>query len=335
MTKVLIIANPVAGRNTNAKPWLELEEELLQTGVAVTIRKTSQKYDATLIAASEGSAYDFVCACGGDGTLSEVASGLMLLTERPYLAFLPTGSTCDVAKSFNLPSEPHLAAETMLFGPSFAIDIGLISGSEVFIRSDLPDGSAPDEVNRLPRYFTYVSSFGVFSETSYATPRNLKKALGYFAYVLSGIKSLSTIESLRVKVTRDGRSTVESLIFGAVANSSSIGGVLEINGARFDDGKFELLLVRTPDSIMQIGPMLNNLINNHNDPLIIRELVTDCQFEFLDDLNSMTVDGEYGGTRQNWHFTNQPRSIKLKVPELPHLPTHVDTVDGARPRHLD
>ncbi|MDD4323717.1 MAG: YegS/Rv2252/BmrU family lipid kinase, partial [Eubacteriales bacterium] len=288
MTKVLIIANPVAGRNTNSRPWLELEQELLQLGIDVTLRVTSQIYDATLIAVAEGSAHDFVCACGGDGTLSEVASGLMYLEKRPFLSFLPMGTTCDVANSFNLPSEPHLAAEIMLYGLSFAIDIGSISGSEAFIRQDLPQGVAPKEIDRLPHHFTYVSSFGAFSETSYSTSRNLKNALGHFAYVLNGLTSLSTIESLNVRITRDGRTSEESLIFGAVANSSSIGGVLEIHGARFDDGKFELLLIRTPENIMQVGPMLNNLINHHSDPLIIRELVSECEFEFLDDMNSMT-----------------------------------------------
>lgn len=333
MTKVLIIANPVAGRNTTSKPWLELEQELSPLGIDVTIRETAQSYDATLIAAAEGSSYDLVCACGGDGTFSEVASGLMHLEDRPFLAFLPIGTTCDVAKSFDLPSEPHLVAETMLYGPSFAIDIGAINGSEVHIRQDLPEGVAPADADRLPHHFTYVSSFGAFSETSYATSRNLKKSLGYFAYVLSGIKSLSTIESLRVRITRGDRLTEESLIFGAVANSSSIGGVLEIDGARFDDGKFELLLVRTPENIIQIGPMINNLINNNSDPLIIRELVSDCEFEFLDEMNSMTVDGEYGGTRKSWSFLNKPRSINLKVPELPHPPSHVDTVKDARPKY--
>ena len=180
-----------------------------------------------------------------------------------------------------------------------------------------------------------MSSFGAFSETSYATSHNLKKSLGYFAYVLSGIKSLSSIESLRVRITRDSRVSEESLIFGAVANSSSIGGVLEIDGARFDDGKFELLLVRTPENILQIAPMLKNLLSNNSDPLIIRELVSDCEFDFLDDMNSLTVDGEYGGTRRNWHFLNKPRSIKLKVPELPHPPSHVDTVKDARAEDKD
>ncbi len=333
MSKALIIANPVAGRSTSSKPWLELKQELLDLGVEVNLRLTSQIFDATLIAAAEGSAYDYVCACGGDGTLSEVSSGLMHLKQRPFLAFLPVGSTCDVAKTFNLPSEPHLVAETMLYGPSFAIDIGAISGSEVCIRQDLPAGVAPPEIDRLPHHFTYVSSFGAFSETSYATSRNLKKALGYFAYVLSGIKSLSTIESLNVRITRDGRVSEETLIFGAVANSSSIGGVLEIDGARFDDGKFELLMVRTPENIIQVGPMLNNLINNKSDPLIVKELISDCEFEFLDDKNSMTVDGEYGGTRQSWHFINHPRAIYLKVAELPHPPSHADTIKGIKPKY--
>ncbi len=335
MTKLLMIANPVAGRHPTARPWLELEQELVKHGVDVTIRETTQSFDATLIAAAEGSEYDFVCACGGDGTLSKVVSGLMRLEERPLLAFLPIGTTCDMAKSFDLPSEPHLVAETILYGPSFAIDIGAISGSEVFIRQDLPAGVAPAEADRLPHHFTYVSSFGAFSETSYATSHNLKKSLGYFAYVLSGIKSLSSIESLRVRITRDSRVSEESLIFGAVANSSSIGGVLEIDGARFDDGKFELLLVRTPENILQIAPMLKNLLSNNSDPLIIRELVSDCEFDFLDDMNSLTVDGEYGGTRRNWHFLNKPRSIKLKVPELPHPPSHVDTVKDARAEDKD
>ena len=67
------------------------------------------------------------------------------------------------------------------------------------------------------RYFSYVASFGAFTRSSYATPQNVKNALGHTAYVLSGITELSQIRNEHVKM-EDRRADGEGdFLFGASA----------------------------------------------------------------------------------------------------------------------
>lgn len=329
--KVLVIANPNAGRQSKEEPWTDLCRRLRDVGTDVCLMETTKPHDATDYAIRIGSDYDIVCACGGDGTLSEVVGGLMTLTRPPYLAFLPIGSTCDVANTFGLSADPRKASETILYGPAFSVDIGKIEGSEAALRTDLSSDIVPDDPSLLPDHFTYVASFGAFTETSYATPRSLKKTLGHLAYMLEGLRSLSSIRPYSATTLLDGTDRLDDeLVFGSVINSSSIGGMLSLEGARFDDGRFEILLVRKPGSLLEIPRLLTNLLGNKDDPLIIRRTAADITFEFTQAV-SFTVDGEYGGTRVRWDIRNQARALRLKVPELPHPPSHRSSVKDPRP----
>ncbi len=106
------------------------------------------------------------------------------------------------------------------------------------------------------RYFSYVASFGVFTRTSYTTPQNVKNALGHAAYVLGSIQELSQLRSHQVRFELpDGKVIEDSFLFGAISNSTSVGGILTLAEEHVDmsDGKFELLLVRAPKDLMELA----------------------------------------------------------------------------------
>ena len=53
------------------------------------------------------------------------------------------------------------------------------------------------------RYFSYVASFGAFTKASYSAPQEVKNALGHFAYILEGIKSLDSLRPYHCRITAD------------------------------------------------------------------------------------------------------------------------------------
>ncbi len=312
----LVIVNPTAGRHGAIDSADDLIQEFLCGGVRSRKRKTSGISDARDIAFNEAAGYDLVVACGGDGTLSEVVAGLMRLESPPPVGFLPVGSTCDVARTFNLSSNPRQAAREMLHGISFAIDVGQVSGSKPILRSDLPDGVVPARGDQLPDFFTYITSFGAFTETSYATRRDLKKMLGHFAYVLTGIQSVKDIAPMDVRVKIDGVDYSGTYIFGGVVNSISVGGMIRLDDVMFDDGFFEVILVKPPRNVGQIAKLLSRILQRKRTSSIIRKKAREVILTFKEPV-SFTVDGEYGGTRTTWRIYNIPSAIKLRVNQPP------------------
>jgi len=86
----------------------------------------------------------------------------------------------------------------------------------------------PEHEEQLPDYFTYIASFGAFTETSYATRRTLKKRFGHLAYVWTGLQSVKDIAPMEVNVTIDGADYSGSYIFGGIINSFSVGGMIRL-----------------------------------------------------------------------------------------------------------
>ena len=103
----------------------------------------------------------FVCS-GGDGTLNSVISGIMRLEKRPEIGYLPAGSTNDFARSLKIPANLTKAAQDVVSGKSYGVDIGKFG----------------DE-----RYFVYIAAFGAFTEVSYSTPQDIKNVLGAIRHI--------------------------------------------------------------------------------------------------------------------------------------------------------
>ena len=79
------------------------------------------------------------------------------------------------------------------------------------------------------KYFCYTASFGAFTQASYTTPQNVKNVLGHAAYVLEGIKDIPSIRPLPVRLKANGETYEGQYVFGAVCNSTSLGGMLKLD----------------------------------------------------------------------------------------------------------
>ena len=232
MKKMLFILNPKAGTKKANKVLADILNIFNRADYQVEFYVTAGPKDAVSAVQKLAPGKDLVVCCGGDGTFNETITGLMEAGLQIPIGYLPAGSTNDFANSMGLSTDPIAAAKQIVYGTPQVLDLGRFGD----------------------RYFSYVASFGAFSRTSYNTPQSIKNALGHTAYLLGGIQELSQIRKIPMRFELDDEILEDDYIFGAVCNSTSIGGIFTIDPSKVDmgDGKFEVLLVRAPRDLTEI-----------------------------------------------------------------------------------
>ena len=293
MRKLLLIINPVAGRNQAQTDLFKMVRVFAEHDCEVTVYPTRGPQDCTRKVLADAGRFDLVVCCGGDGTLNEMVSGMMQREDPVPMGYIPLGSTNDFAASLHLPSHVEEAALRCVEGTAFHMDVGSLND----------------------RYFNYIAAFGAFTEASYATPQQIKNALGHLAYILEGVKSLGRMQPIHVRITADGEAFEEDYLFGAVTNTVSLGGVLRLDPSRvlLDDGMYELLLVKNPQNPAEAQAMLSALmLQNYDGPLVRMLRASDILFESNHEI-SWTIDGEFGGSFSTTHILNNKNAVTLMV----------------------
>ena len=289
--KLLLIVNPRAGRSKPFGPLFDAVALLSEAGYLLSVIKTKSTGDAARIAAREGANYDVVVAAGGDGTLNEVMSGLMTLNPQPLLGYIPQGSTNDFAASLHISGEPSTAAGAMIRHTPRQLDIGQWNG----------------------RNFIYVASFGAFTRSSYSASQAAKNALGHLAYILEGMKNLDSLRPYKLRITADGEVLDGEYLFGAICNSTSIGGLMKLDPERvvLDDGKFEMLLIPNPKTPTDLQNLVLALLDQHYDRegLVFRH-VSSIHLE-TDEVLPWSLDGEYAASEPVVEIQNCQQALTM------------------------
>ena len=291
--KLMLIVNPAAGRGGYKYNFAEAMNELDKGGYRTTLYFTSGRGEATELAAAYAGEYDYAVCIGGDGTLSEVLGGLMRLEKRPYVGYIPMGTANDVATTIDLPKNDCLAAvRKFMAGEPHPFDLGGFGN----------DG-----------YFAYIAAFGAFTEVSYATPQNQKKALGHLAYVLQGMASLPYIESVKTRVEYDDGVFEGKLLYGSLSNSTSVAGIVKLPEVMVSlgDGMSELVLVKEPEFITGFGGILDSVLSQRfdSDDLLILH-TKKAKFSFEKPV-AWTRDGESGGSYTELELSNHKAPIQM------------------------
>ncbi|MFV0342792.1 MAG: diacylglycerol/lipid kinase family protein [Anaerocolumna sp.] len=291
--KLLFIYNPLAGKS-KIKNWLSsIVEYFVRNDWEVVIYATSGKKDAKRIVTDclGRSSYDLLVCSGGDGTLNEIISGVMHFEQRPPIGYLPSGTTNDFAINLKLPKILPRAAHVALNGEVFPCDIGIING----------------------KYFTYTAAFGIFTDASYETPQTTKNFLGRMAYILEGIKRLPNWKSYQMEITCGDRVITDNFIYGMVTNSVSVGGFKNLTGkgVLLDDGLFEGIFIRTPQSVMEFQGVINDLLKGHlNSEHIYSFPVKEILITSTEKV-PWSIDGEYGGEYKTTNISNIQKAISI------------------------
>ncbi|MDO4944286.1 MAG: YegS/Rv2252/BmrU family lipid kinase [Ruminococcus sp.] len=293
MKKLLFVYNPHAGKGQIKNNLCEIVDIFTKGGYEVTAYPTQAPRDGYRKITEDGDNYDLICTSGGDGTLSEAVKALMTFDYKIPLGYIPAGSTNDVAQSLGIPTKMAYCAKSIMEGVDFDYDIGEFNGEN----------------------FVYVAGFGAFTDVSYETPQYIKNILGHAAYVAEGLKRINKIQGYEMTVEHDGEVISGNFILGLISNSLSIAGMKKLvaDGVCFDDGLFEVCLVKTPKNILELNSLLTEAaLNKLTNKNFVTFKTSSLKITSKDSI-AWTLDGEAGGNHTEVEIKNIKQAVRFRL----------------------
>ena len=294
--QMLFCYNPMAGKGRIKARLSDILEIFAQHDFEITVHPTSGAGYLTQTVTEKAEKYDYILTAGGDGTLHELAEGLMCLAkeQRPICGYIPAGTVNDFASSLSIPKQILPAARLAAEGTPAYFDIGEMNG----------------------HFFTYIAGFGAFTEVAYETSQATKNALGKMAYFLDGAKRITSLKRYPLRLTADGNLAFEGeVLFGMVTNSYSVGGFRSMMNQHIalDDGIFEAVLVKAPASLGDLNQTLIDLtMQNRGSRHLVYCRGKSFAFSSPESLK-WTLDGEFGGTYLETDITCHQKAIAFVV----------------------
>jgi len=285
---ILLIVNQHAGQKKSQRCLADIIGIFNKADYRVQTYITAEQGDGETAVIRYAADVDLVVCCGGDGTLNETISGVLKSGKNLPIGYIPAGSTNDFASSLRLSGNVVQAANDIVESVERPLDIGCFCG----------------------RYFSYIASFGIFTKASYTTPQSMKNVLGHAAYVLSGIQELTQIKTYPLQITfPDGTMVEDDFLFGAIANSTKIAGMLTLSDEMVDlnDGLMELLLIRKPKNLIDLANCVIALQNqSYDSDMIVFRKASGFEITAPEDMD-WTLDGEH-----------EPGHVQIQVECLHH-----------------
>lgn len=320
-----LIYNPSGGQVVVRHELDNVVAFLDHRGWSVTLRETSRPLEATELARhAVNRGARVVIAAGGDGTVNEVANGLV--NTDAALGVLPVGTTNSWALQMGIPAlNPMLpgtqvvkmiaaleeriarplpanyyqkmlldAARVLVEGHTVVVDMGELSG----------------------RYFLMWAGIGFDAAIVQSIPLKEKRTLGSWAYVLPAIGAAYRYSSTDVRLNLDGKVIKVSTPFIVVSNIQLYGGMIAI-GARacVNDGKLDVCIFKGGGFFTFVQQAMKVLVHKHlQDPKVeyyqCREIVIESAHPL-----PVHVDGE-PFTRTPVAIHTVPSSLKVIVPKI-------------------
>jgi diacylglycerol kinase (ATP) len=252
--KAELIYNPSAGQTVVRRQLNEVIDFLSNSGCTVSLKETCQPGHATILArqaAHDGA--DVVIAAGGDGTVSEIAGGI--LNTDTALAVLPLGTTNVWALQMGIPAlNPVLAGARLV---KFVADIEertnrqipanyyrrmLLEAARVIIEGQ----TVMVDVGEVSgRSFLMWTGIGLDAALVHSVTLREKRALGSWAFILNALGAVGSYSATDVCLTLDGKKIETSTPLIIISNIQLYGGLLAIGAkASVTDGKLDVCIFK-------------------------------------------------------------------------------------------
>jgi len=239
MSLPLVIVNPTSASGTTGSAWPRIASDLSSQFGPFTNVFTSKRGDALNLAVQAcRKGVTFIIACGGDGTISEVANGILNSGKDVELGILPSGTGGDFRRTLEIPSQSRTAARILRTGRTRRIDVGRVS----FVANNGEETT---------RYFLGVASCGLSTKVIERVKREGSNWLpsnwlgGRASFGASLIQTAMRSEGTQIVVKLDeSHERHLSVVNFCVANARYFGGGMKIApSAKLVDGKFDVVSV--------------------------------------------------------------------------------------------
>lgn len=217
--KALFIVNPISGgKNKDDVPQL-IKRHLNTDVFDYVIVFTNNVSHARQLAKDAIGAYDIAVAVGGDGTVNEVASGLV--GSNVILGILPFGSGNGLSRFLNIPMDIQKAIENLNTGHIELIDSAEMNGQPFF----------------------NMAGMGFDAHISEVFSHNKKR--GFLSYIKAAINEIAVYKSQRYHIIIDGEEYDREAFMLSLANSSQYGNDMHISPrASVQDGLLDVCVIK-------------------------------------------------------------------------------------------
>src|SRR4249920_3303101 len=128
MSLPLVIVNPESASGATRKAWPQMASDLSSHFGSFSLAFTKEAGEGTALASEAArKGTELIIACGGDGTISEVANGILMSGKDSELGILPSGTGGDLRRTLEIPAQSRAAARILRTGPTRRIDVGRVS----------------------------------------------------------------------------------------------------------------------------------------------------------------------------------------------------------------
>ncbi len=288
-----VILNPAAGNRRAGRERTRLHAALEASGAPFALLTTERPNHAAELACEAAAEFDAVVAAGGDGTLQEVATGLLGALHGAALGVIPLGTGNDFAQNLGIPKKPDAAVRALLDAEIVPVD-----GGRVRWRNE-----SESEFSEA----VFINAVGVGFDALVAAEAAKYKVFrglsGYLAAVLKALRLWTNpdLDARRVGVAGlDGEAGEGERIYrgpfflAAVSNGVSVGGGFRLTPeARYDDGLLDLCLVAGPLSTPRVFQLLPKAILGRHlgEPEVTMRLVDGVALRIASGV-PIHVDGE-------------------------------------------
>jgi diacylglycerol kinase (ATP) len=224
---IAVILNPASGAGKTLHLVPKVTAALERLGRPYRLHLTARANEAPEVArqfAREGAC--MVIAIGGDGTVNEVANGLLTSGTDVPLAVVPSGHGSDFVRTTATPKSVDDAIALACSGKTRRIDVG---------RASFDDGTS--------RFFVNVAGLG-FDAAVAQRVQKTRLPGSTLPYLVALGSTLFRYRNLKVDVQCDDEQLSQVAVFVTVANAKYFGGGLMITPmAEIDDGMLDLAVI--------------------------------------------------------------------------------------------
>ncbi len=294
MKKIRVIYNPSSGRQIIQRRIDNICKILMDEGYIIGKYATKKRLDAvreTVRCCKDD--WDIIIACGGDGTINEIATGIMLGGRKIPVAILPTGTINDFANFMDLPTNTKEFCDMIINENTENVDLGKYNDN----------------------YFVNVAAGGLLTNVAHQAPTELKNVLGRVAYYIEGLREIpkQKLNPITVKFESKEYINQEDILLFLISNSSSIGGFKKLAPtAEVQDGYLDCIIIKKSEIQDVITIFLNILRGEHiKHPNVEYFKTKKIKIDTLEKVH-IDIDGEYAGSLPGV-FEVVPNSFKVFV----------------------
>lgn len=264
--KIYVVLNGKAGRAGRigldaAKKIIEENFKKVDSDVEIDFGITEAPFHAAELArkAAETGDYYVVCAAGGDGTVNEVANGLVH-TKVP-MGVLPWGSGNVFSQEMSISRDIDKACDLVLNGTPREVDTGQVGD----------------------RYYLWMLGIGIEAKIAYLVNPTLKKYLGVMAYAIAALRQAFDKSYSLMRITMDNQEMTFFTFNTIVGNATSFDGFLGIKSKfAIKDGFLDVCILQKK-SVMGIFKLLWEFMRGRKDyyRFIDRFSAAHCRVKYL------------------------------------------------------